>query len=113
MNSSFTTSFGNVELIVTPDKMYQAADSIERKISLTKNKFSKMVDIISATSQYWDGAVADQERRNFINENENFEVMISNLKNYVNELRAITSIYEVSERVQTELAESLPTNILE
>lgn len=112
MSSNFSASFGNMELTVTPDKMHQTATSLEKRISKTKSLFSQMVNIISSTSQYWDGAVADQERSNFVNEDENFEAMISNLTNYVDELSAITSIYEVTERVQTEISQSLPANIL-
>ena len=72
-----------------------------------------MIEIVEKTSEYWDGVVADQERSNFANENENFEALIMNLNNYVSELRAMTSLYEITEEGQTQLAQDLPSGILD
>ena len=112
MSNKYETSFGDVTLKVTPDKMYQVANDIETKVKKTQKLFENMMNTISKTSTYWDGTVADQERGNFSKENEKFSALIVNLNNYAAELKAITAIYEITEEQQKIISQSLPTDIL-
>lgn len=112
-NKNLVASFGSINLTVTPERMYQAASNIESKIEESKKLFKEMLDTVNQTSSYWEGNVATQDRNNFQKENENFNSLVSNLGNYVSELRTITAIYETTESQNTMVSESLPTDILE
>lgn len=111
---SKTKSFisGSVELVVSPEQMYAAASLIENNISSARVEFDSMLSDIKATS-YWKGAAADKERARFENESENFAALISNLTNYVTELKQITGIYEMSEQISAVEAQSLMSGILD
>lgn len=111
-NKSLDASFGNVELTVTPEKMFAAADSISKRINTMNQAFEKMIDLVKNTSSYWEGDASDQGRGLFENENDNFINLVSNLNNYVSELKALTSIYVTTEETLTEYAQTLPDNIL-
>lgn len=107
------SSFGSVTLTVAPTQMYQTASDLETKIASSQKLFAEMIDIIKNTSAYWEGNVAQQERNNFLGENDSFENLISNLTNYVSELKIITSVYQLTENAVSAEAQSLPDNILE
>lgn len=103
---------GSVELLVTPEQMYRAADLIEKNIQSSKNAFTSMISDIQKTSAYWEGDAAEKERKRFQQENENFSALIMNLTNYVTELKLITDIYVTSEQESTTEAMSLQSNVL-
>lgn len=109
---SLLTSFGDITLTVSPGEMYSTASGIEDKIKKAKKSFESLIKKTQSTSSYWQGDVAEAERKRFENENENFQKLIINLQNYVEELRKITAIYEVSEALSTDHANSLESNII-
>ncbi len=110
--NSFLTSFGDISLTVSPQKMYETASGIEAKITDSKKDFETLVQKANATSAYWEGDAAETSRKQFEKQNENFQKLIANLTNYVTELRMITSIYESSESMTAEAANSLASGIL-
>ncbi len=110
--NNFTTSFGDISLKVSPKEMYQIASSIETKIQGAKTLAEEIKTIINDTSNFWEGSVAETERKYFSEEFKNFDIVTSSLAGYVSELRQITYIYESSEDSLTEYAQTLPSNIL-
>lgn len=112
MSKHYAASFGDVVLTVTPHEMYAAATAVEDKIKQSQRMFDKMISDIKHTSSYWEGDVANTERERFDRQNENFVKLISNLNNYVKELRDITGIYEMTESVVRDAANELPSGIL-
>lgn len=112
MSKQYHTSFGDIMLTVTPQQMYAAASTIESKVKQSQKALDKLVSTVKGTSSYWDGDVSKAERERFDRQNENFQKLISNLNNYVSELRLITQIYEIGESSVSEAANALPTDIL-
>ena len=112
MSKIHSSSFGDVLLTVSPQEMYAAASAVEQKIKESQTLFDKMISDVKHTSSYWEGDAAKTERERFDNQNENFSKMISNLNNYVTELRTITGIYETTESAVTDAANELPAGIL-
>lgn len=110
--SQFLTSLGNITLTVSPHEMYSVASDIEGKIKDSRASFEALIQKTNSTSSYWEGDAGESERKRFENQNENFQKLISNLTNYVSELRAITAIYENSESLTVEYANSLESGIL-
>lgn len=113
MADNYITSFGSIELTVTPDKMYATASLLDKNISDAKKSFDRLISLINSTSSYWKGDAAEKERERFKGENENFAKLIVNLSNYSKELRAITSIYEMNEEAAAVSSGSLPANVIE
>lgn len=111
-SSKLSASFGELALSVNPTEMYNKASGIEDKIKSSGQTFERMIKCIQETTRYWEGDVADNERKRFENQNENFQKLIANLNNYVTELRMITNIYENSEKVTEAYAQSLQSGIL-
>lgn len=109
---SFTASFGDISLKVSPKEMYQTASGIEAKIQRAKNIAEEINRIVKDTSSFWEGSAAQTERNYFSEEFKNFDIVTSNLTGYVSELRQITYIYESSEDSLSEYAQTLPSNIL-
>ena len=103
--SQFLTSLGNITLTVSPHEMYSVASGIEGKIKDSRASFEALIQKTNSTSSYWEGDAGESERKRF-------EKLISNLTNYVSELRAITAIYENSESLTVEYANSLESGIL-
>lgn len=103
---------GSVELVVTPEQMYAAASLIEKNVASSQTSFDEMLSLMRSTSAYWEGDAAEKERNRFDKESDNFAAMISNLLNYVSELKTITGIYEVSEQASTTEAMSLQSDVL-
>lgn len=112
MNITNSAYLGNVELIVTPEQMYQAAGIIENNIRESRNAFDSMLNDIKATTAYWEGDAANKERSRFEGESDNFSALISNLNNYVTELKLITQIYQTGEETSVTEAQSLMADIL-
>ena len=107
-----STMLGSVEILVTPEQMYSAADLIGKNILSSRTAFDSILDDIRSTSSYWEGDAADKERQRFEKESGNFDAMIKNLNNYVTELKLITGIYEANENASVMIASSLPTDVL-
>ncbi len=103
---------GSVELVVTPEQMYVAALLIEQNVASSKASFDEMLSLMKGTSAYWEGDAAEKERKRFDKESDNFAALISNLSNYVSELKIITGIYEAGELASTMSAMSLQNNVL-
>ena len=112
MNKTTSIIPGSIELVVSPEQMYATASLIENNIGTARIEFNSMLSDIKATS-YWEGAAADKERARFENESDNFAALISNLTNYVAELKQITGIYEMSEQISAVEAQSLMSDILD
>lgn len=110
--TKYSGALGEVTVTVTPDKMYAAASAIEDKVNSSKRAFESMTNLIKATSRYWEGDAAEGERRRFENQNENFQNLISNLNNYVVELKTITGFYEINERDIQNSAQSLQADVI-
>lgn len=103
---------GDVELVVTPEQMYSSASLIEKNIQSARTAFDSMLNDIKSTSSFWEGSAADKERMRFENESDNFASLISNLTNYVTELKLITNIYEAGEQISVADSQALQSNVL-
>lgn len=112
MGKKKSSTLGSVDLLVTPEQMYSAADLIEKKISNARNAFDGMLDDVRATAAYWEGDAGDKERQRFAQEKGNFDALIKNLINYAAELKIITGFYEANEQAAVMTADALPANIL-
>ncbi len=110
--SKNSNSISSVEMLVTPEKMYSTAELLDKNIVKAKKSIESMITIVNSTASYWEGVVAEKERARFMSENDNFDALILNLKNYAKELKSITQIYEVSEKAIVDDASYLPGNIL-
>jgi WXG100 family type VII secretion target len=103
---------GEVSIEVAPDKLYNTADEILKEINTVHSEFENISNRIEHTSSYWEGEVSDERREHYKSMYKNVGDMISNLNNYVQELRIMASNYIETETKATEEANSLPTNIL-
>lgn len=96
--NTYSTTFGEIELTVTPEQMYAAADLLEKATEKVRRILEQLQTDAQQTSSYWEGACAEKERARFKTEDENFDRMIENLSNYAKELKVITGLYEVTEQ---------------
>lgn len=110
--SSYSTSFGDIELKVTSDQMNQTAGELASKVQNSQSLFEEMQSILTQTSSYWGGKTATVVRAAFILQAENFNALMADLQQYSSELETITLNYELTESAATEDAQSLQSNIL-
>lgn len=110
--NTYNTSFGEIELTVTPDKMYAAADLLEKTTANVRRELEQLQQTAQLTSSYWKGSCAEKERGRFKAEDENFYHLIENLKNYALELKIITGLYVAGEQGAVTTAKSLEANVL-
>ncbi len=113
MIKKFSESLGNIEILVTPAQMNNAAAILERDILKAQRAFENMTQLIKNTSSYWEGNAANKERGRFEGEEENFAALIKNLTNYATELKLMTQIYEANEEATAKTAGCLPSDILD
>ncbi len=106
------TAFGTVEIKVSPQIMNQTADSINKKITQLKERFSLLEEKIFRTKEYWEGATAENTRNLFVNEKQNFEAILNNISTYSEELYIITKNYESTETAVANASNELPSDIL-
>ena len=107
------TSFGTVELQVSPEQMNQTATEIMSKIDNVQSLFANTSDRIRSTARYWEGDVGDVRRRSYENKQDDVDNMIKMLKRYVLELRMMAMNYNLAESVVSQISEALPTDVLE
>lgn len=112
MERNVDTSFGNITITVTPDKMYQTASLLEEKAKNTDSLLDELINTMKNTIRYWEGNVAETERSKLNVEESNFKCIVTNLKNYAYELKNITAIYETAEKENINESSCLPSNIL-
>lgn len=103
---------GTISIEVAPEQLYDTADTILREISTIRTQFENISQCIKNTSSYWEGQVSDRRRKQYEGKSTDIENMISNLNNYVVELKTIASNYVETENKATETANELPTNVL-
>ncbi len=103
---------GDFELVVTPAEMYKTASLLEKNVNKSKKSFERITTVIESTSSYWEGEASEQERGKFRGEKDNFSALISNLLNYAVELKLMTGLYEENEQGSTQLAQSLPSDVI-
>lgn len=107
------TSFGTIELQVTPEQMTQTASGIMNKISEVQGLFEEISEKMRRTTAYWEGDVGNNERKTYEGNQDDIDLMIKNLKNYVLELKLMAMNYTLTETAVTQISEALPSNILE
>ena len=108
----FDTSFGSVELKVTPQVMHSTADKINKSVTQLNTRFDSLLDKIKLTISYWEGANAEKTRNCFGNEQDNIKSLLNNVSVYAEELSAITINYEMTESKNAEVSSELPSGIL-
>lgn len=103
---------GMITIEVTPEQLFSASDKLINDASDIKREFESIKGIISSTSSYWQGAVSDGERKYYDSRYDDIVEMIERINNYASELKMIAQNYSDSEKMSTEEAQSLPTNVL-
>ena len=112
-NNTFTSSFGDITLEVSPEQLNSTAENISNKINNVNNLFADISKKINGMRGYWEGYVSEDKVESYNKQNDNINNMIKNLKTYVDELKTISSNYAQTESAIVTATNELPSNILD
>lgn len=107
---SMLIGFATIE--VTPEQLYKTSDRVLNEINSVKYSFDRIFNLVKNTSNYWNGKVADKERKELESNKTEISNMMETLRIYTDELNQIATNYIETEEAVTDMSQDLPSNIL-
>ena len=103
---------GDVALKVTPEILTAKADLVAAKLKKMQDTLDALEQTVARTKEYWIGEAGDLHRKMYEDEKEGIIEIMRRLNEHPIDLRTIAQTYMDTEAVITEIADSLPADIL-
>ena len=104
---------GSYTIKADPQKMAVTANSLKKKIDKLQYEFNTMMDTVKETRNYWEGVAADSYRNEFQEERPDFDEAFRRMSEHVADLQMIASEYIKVNKENTDIAESLLTEVID
>lgn len=102
----------SIVLKVTPEQLINAANEITDQISNMKLAFQALDSEIMNSTSYWEGDASSLHQRNYKTIKNEIETILKVLVNRPDDLLKMADLYKETEKVNAEIAKSLPNNLL-
>lgn len=108
-----STEMGQFSLRADPVKIQATAANIKTNINKLRTELDALISKVESTANYWNGDAADTYRRDFKEEQPEFDEAILRLEEHVTDLYNIASVYTGTEQMNVSLSESLLSEVIE
>ena len=99
-------------LKVDTQQLKTTANEVRKQIRTMRQDFESLQTIVSRSSYYWQGQVADEYRKAFSEQKEPTDEAFQRLNKIPDNLERIAGIYEETENKTQETASALPTDFI-
>ena len=101
-----------IELLVRPDRLIEAAAEVSRLTHMLTADFDRMQTLVDRSSYYWLGETGREYRREFAQQKQETREILDRFRDYPDDLLRMAGLYEESERKNAQVFEGLPLDIL-
>lgn len=102
----------DVAFRVTPEVLLAKSQAINAKISTMRQCFAQAEQQVNGMRGFWQGEAASTYRAAYASRKEEIETILMRLQEHVADLNRIAGNYQLAEQAVTQLAETLPTDII-
>lgn len=108
-----STEMGQFTLRADPVKIQATAGNLKTKINKLRTELDALISKVESTANYWNGDAADAYRRDFKEEQPEFDEAIRRLDEHVTDLYNIASVYTGTEQMNVSVSEALLSEVIE
>lgn len=108
-----SAEMGQFTLRADPAKIQATAGSLKTKIGKLRTELEALVSKVESTANYWNGDAAEAYRRDFKEEQPEFDEAIRRLDEHVTDLYNIASVYTGAEQINVNVSEALLSDVIE
>lgn len=101
-----------VELKVTPERLVEKSETVEKKIEKVKRHFETLQTLVSKSQGYWLGEAGELYRQKYKDQEANVESILNRLMEHPADLKTIAQTYMGAESAVQQIIESLPGDVL-
>lgn len=106
------SSMGGYTLKVTPEILQAKSGEISSLINQNQRVFDAILTKINSTANYWQGEASENFRKNYMSKKSDIEIMFKRLSEHVTDLNSIAAEYTGVEKMNVEIADSLPFDVI-
>lgn len=99
-------------LKVDTQQLKTIANEVRKQIRTMRQDFESLQTIVSRSSYYWQGQVADEYRKAVAEQEEPTNEALQRLSKIPDDLERMAGIYEETENKAQETANTLPTDFI-
>ncbi len=99
-------------LLVTPEKLIETSSEFGSCMNQVQSLTSSMMDLIKATSSFWEGEAASSYVNKFNELSDDIAKIHTMINEHVNDLNEMARIYQDAERKNQEISSALSGNVL-
>ena len=101
-----------IQLKVSPDVLKSKAQEITTQINKVQSDWNKISSLIENSKTYWEGDASNVHRKSKKNLEDDVDRIIKRLKEHPSDLLAMAGVYIDAEQKATQIANSLPDDII-
>ncbi len=105
-------NLGSIQLNVTPEVLFQKADTVERQIRSMRHDLSVMADVAAKMGTYWIGDASNAHLRKYRHAEHEIDEIMKRFSDTPIRLKEIAGTYLQIEQVAEEVASALPGDVL-
>ncbi|MDO4514273.1 MAG: WXG100 family type VII secretion target [Lachnospiraceae bacterium] len=105
--------FGGLDILVTPEELQLAAASISSQVEKLQNGFEQLETIADSMNYYWEGEAHDSFRAYYETRKELIDQVMHNMQQIPVVLREMAGVYTEAESINEQVAQELPSDVIQ
>ena len=105
--------YADFSFSVKPETLYQKSEVVLSEIQKMKSEFESLQNIVNRMPLYWQGEASDTYRAEYGSINPDLNQMFRRLMEHVTDLKKMSAQYSDAEKVNEQLANELPADVIE
>lgn len=103
----------DIQLKVAPEELQKKAGDIEGQIQNAERNWNGLCDVVKASRHYWEGDAGDCGRKLLESIMDDVQTVFRRLKEHPSDLLKMAGVYNDTEARASELANSLPDDVIQ
>lgn len=99
-------------LRVTPEQLISTSNEFQSRGNTVSNLTSEMMSLVTGLSSVWEGEAATTYVNKFTQLEDDIQKLIGMITEHTNDLSEMAGAYQRAEQANTEIAESLPVDVI-
>ena len=100
-------------LCVDTEVLKTVSGEVESAIARTENAFEEIAQVIMSNGRYWEGEGADAHRALYEHNRERVDEAFRRFRENVTDLREMAGFYEYAETMNEQMADELPSDVIQ
>lgn len=102
----------DIVLKVSPDTLKEKASNIQNNIKKIETAWIKIENTMHKTRNYWQGDASKLQQKYRIQIDDDWTYIIKRLKEHPEDLLEMAGVYKEAEKTTTQIANSLPGDVI-